>query len=92
MRTASIPGLLYEDWRDQSRADEEPIDPTMLISAPVVASSAGVATIATIDLSPGLTTCEIALETKITKRRSPRLVPSRNGVRIAIAPSARFYQ
>ena len=35
---------------------EEPIEPTILTSALVVASSAGVETIATIDFSPGLTT------------------------------------
>ena len=67
---------------------EEPIEPMILTSALVVANSAGVETIATIDLSPGLTTWLIALETKITKRRSPLLVPSRKGVRKQIAPKA----
>ena len=56
IRIASMPDCLISTGAMSVEPIDEPIDPTILTSALVVASSAGVETIATIDLSPGPTT------------------------------------
>src|SRR6478736_1280819 len=85
--TASIPDRLIRTGAMNVEPIEEPIEPMILTSALVVASSTGVETIATIDLNPGLTTWLIALDTKIAKSRSPMLVPRRKGVMKQTTPS-----
>jgi len=88
MRIASIPDRLIRTGAIRVDPIDEPIDPRMFTSALVVASSAGVETMATIDFRPGVTPWLIALETKITTSRSRSLVPSNHGVSRQTAPRA----
>lgn len=75
-----MPEVLISTGAMKAEPMAEPIEPTMLTSALVVATSAGVATMATIDFIPGVTTWVMALVTKMTKSKSPTSVPMVKGV------------